>query len=303
MSEIKKLNFPKYSTIPFEVLSNENLSPNAKLHYGLIAGLAHNEGYCFAMDEQFADLYNKDIKTIKNWNKELEDSGFIERQCYIYRYRKGNLALIKKKRRIFLLNNPSITPKETSKKDCKGKINSKTRTRLYGEKKFPYNSEGKKEYKGNNVSSCGNVDNFHKEDHCSYFREIKERVPEADDGAIGFWLKEWGNERVIEAVEMMEASKKVGKRPAYVRSILNSGRKSDSESNIENKRLAEEYSKMNKSIKVNKLYVSLGNGRDLYYCISPSEFSKAMSNWFDVKEFRTVEDMISEEMMSFLDNE
>lgn len=78
MNEIA-LEMPHYCVIPYEVISNKNLTPNAKIHYGCLAGLAKKEGYCWATDQQLAEMHGVNISQIKRWNKSLDDNGFIHR--------------------------------------------------------------------------------------------------------------------------------------------------------------------------------------------------------------------------------
>ena len=66
-----------YAIIPAEVRYNQQLSPNAKLLYGEISALATREGYCFASNQYFADLYQVAPRSIIRMIKQLESYGFI----------------------------------------------------------------------------------------------------------------------------------------------------------------------------------------------------------------------------------
>ena len=100
---MSKLNFPTYSIIPFEVLSNQNLSDKAKLLYGVIAGLAVNEGYCWATNEQIAELYEVEERTIRRRLEELEVEGLIFREHSSRSYRdKNEKFLWKHERKIWV---------------------------------------------------------------------------------------------------------------------------------------------------------------------------------------------------------
>jgi hypothetical protein len=55
-----------YAIIPANVRYS-NLKPNTKLLYGEITALASKEGYCFASNRYFADLYDVTKNTISSW--------------------------------------------------------------------------------------------------------------------------------------------------------------------------------------------------------------------------------------------
>jgi len=72
-------NLPNfYAIIPAHVRYCKELEPNAKLLYGEITALCSKEGYCWATNKYFADIYDQDIRTVGRWLKSLKDSGFIE---------------------------------------------------------------------------------------------------------------------------------------------------------------------------------------------------------------------------------
>ena len=69
-----------YAIIPAEIRYNTELTPNAKLLYGEITALTNKEGYCWASNNYFAELYNTTPTSIINWLNQLEQKGFIERE-------------------------------------------------------------------------------------------------------------------------------------------------------------------------------------------------------------------------------
>ena len=79
-----------YAIIPAKVRYDSDLSPNAKLLYGEITALCNEKGYCWATNSYFANLYQKDISTIKRWIKQLEDKGYITRKV---KYKKGGCEI------------------------------------------------------------------------------------------------------------------------------------------------------------------------------------------------------------------
>jgi hypothetical protein len=68
-----------YAIIPANVRYS-NLKPNTKLLYGEITALASKEGYCFASNRYFADLYDVTKNTISSWISDLNNAGFVSVQ-------------------------------------------------------------------------------------------------------------------------------------------------------------------------------------------------------------------------------
>ena len=66
-----------YAIIPASVRYCKDLIPSAKLLYGEISALCNKEGYCWAGNKYFEELYEVDETTIQRWLKSLKDKGFI----------------------------------------------------------------------------------------------------------------------------------------------------------------------------------------------------------------------------------
>lgn len=80
-----------YAVIPSDVRYNKNLSQGSKLLYGEITALCNKEGYCWASNSYFADLYGCVPQTISNWIQELISERFIKTESFP---EKGNLRHI-----------------------------------------------------------------------------------------------------------------------------------------------------------------------------------------------------------------
>jgi DNA-binding transcriptional regulator YhcF (GntR family) len=65
-----------YAIIPADVRYSD-LKPNAKLLYGEITALSSKEGYCFATNRYFADLYSVTKNTVSLWISQLQKKGFV----------------------------------------------------------------------------------------------------------------------------------------------------------------------------------------------------------------------------------
>tara|TARA_R100000808_G_C2115057_1_gene127954 strand:- start:380 stop:991 length:612 start_codon:yes stop_codon:yes gene_type:complete len=95
-----------YAIIPADVRYSK-LKPNAKLLYGEITALSSKEGYCFATNNYFANLYNVTKNTISLWVSQLHKAGFISVELI----KKGEqiterrLGIIKKDDRDNIKNN------------------------------------------------------------------------------------------------------------------------------------------------------------------------------------------------------
>src|SRR5699024_1653500 len=84
MNEEKELP-SYYSIIPATVRYDHNLKANEKLMYGEITALASKNGYCWAENRYFAELYDVHKITISKWLKNLEDKGYIRTELkYVY---------------------------------------------------------------------------------------------------------------------------------------------------------------------------------------------------------------------------
>lgn len=66
-----------YAIIPANVRYDKNLKPNAKLLYGEITALCNRDGFCWAANDYFAELYNVDPMTISRWISQLSKLGYI----------------------------------------------------------------------------------------------------------------------------------------------------------------------------------------------------------------------------------
>ncbi len=72
-------NRPKpslYAVIP-AFIRYAKIEPNAKLLYGEITALCEQEGYCWATNDYFAELYEVDVRTVQRWLKSLKELGAI----------------------------------------------------------------------------------------------------------------------------------------------------------------------------------------------------------------------------------
>lgn len=99
MNEIEKKSY--YAIIPANVRYDESLPPNAKLLYGEITALCNAEGYCWASNKYFAELYGVTLRTVANWLRSLVERGYIKSEVF---FKNGSKEV--DKRYITILTNP-----------------------------------------------------------------------------------------------------------------------------------------------------------------------------------------------------
>ena len=91
-------NKPSYfSIITAAVRYDSDLPPNAKLLYSEISALCNLTGECWAENEYFAKLYNKETETISRWISALKRNGHIEVKIARKKGNKRAITLLTKK--------------------------------------------------------------------------------------------------------------------------------------------------------------------------------------------------------------
>lgn len=67
-----------FAIIPSAVRYCKDISANEKLMYGEITALTQKEGYCWATNKYFSELYGVSKRTVSRWINNLVKHGFIE---------------------------------------------------------------------------------------------------------------------------------------------------------------------------------------------------------------------------------
>ena len=116
------MNKGYYAIIPADVRYDVRLTPNAKLLYGEITALCNEKGFCWAMNEYFADLYSVSKVSVSKWVGNLRDCGYIEVQM---QYKEGTKQISNRyirlstplKENFNTLTKISLTPSQRKVKD------------------------------------------------------------------------------------------------------------------------------------------------------------------------------------------
>ena len=66
-----------YGILPASVRYDQDLIPMEKIIFTEITALMQKEGYCYASNKYFAELYNVHKNTVGNWINNLKKYGFI----------------------------------------------------------------------------------------------------------------------------------------------------------------------------------------------------------------------------------
>ena len=66
-----------FTVLPANVRYDKELSPQAKLLFSELTILCDKEGFCWATNAYFADLYGVDKITVSRWISQLKKRGYI----------------------------------------------------------------------------------------------------------------------------------------------------------------------------------------------------------------------------------
>lgn len=82
-----------FAIIPADIRYNKKIKDKAKLLYGEITALSDKNGYCYASNKYFADLYEISITTVSLLIKNLVENGYIENEII---YKKNSKEIDKR---------------------------------------------------------------------------------------------------------------------------------------------------------------------------------------------------------------
>lgn len=84
-----------YANIPANVRYDKQLPPNAKLLYGELTALSNREGFCWAGNDYFSELYDVSTETISRWISALKKGGYIEVELFKKEGNKRKISIDK----------------------------------------------------------------------------------------------------------------------------------------------------------------------------------------------------------------
>ena len=85
-----------FTVVPLWILQHKELTPNAKLVYGIISSLTRKSGYCYASNSYIADVLNSNATSVSKFVNQLAKLGCITIE---YKYGKNKECI---ERRIYL---------------------------------------------------------------------------------------------------------------------------------------------------------------------------------------------------------
>ena len=98
-----------YAIIPANVRYCKEIEMGAKLLYAEITALCQQEGYCWASNHYFSELYDVDVRTIQRWITSLKKAGFVSIEIESKSFQSSE-------RKIFL--SPEIKKMFTARQKC-----------------------------------------------------------------------------------------------------------------------------------------------------------------------------------------
>lgn len=145
-----------YSIIPAEVRYDTDLKDKAKLLYGEITSLSDKNGYCYATNKYFAELYEVSTTTISLLINNLINKGYIEREII---YKEGTKEILNRYLRIvkggYLRNFKEGYLKKVKDNNTSINNTSNNKKEIYKEKFKPPTVEQVEEYcksRNNNIN-------------------------------------------------------------------------------------------------------------------------------------------------------
>ena len=94
-----------YAIIPADVRYDDGIPPNAKLLYGEISALIGKDGFCYASNAYFVNLYGFSDPTISRLISQLEKAGYIKREL-----EKDKTGQVVRRKLYLTVSAPEIQP-------------------------------------------------------------------------------------------------------------------------------------------------------------------------------------------------
>jgi DnaD/phage-associated family protein len=181
-----------YSIIPANVRYDKELKANEKLLYSEITALSNKEGYCYATNKYFSNLYDVSIQSVSTWINNLIEKGYLISE---FKYKEGTKEI--EYRRLSIVLKKTLIP---IKENFKGGI--------------------KENFKDNNTSNNNIIiDNNKKDDIFDYYQqEIGQLLSPIQHDKLEMYLKKIDIALIKNAID--EAVDRNKKNMAYIEAIL-----------------------------------------------------------------------------------
>lgn len=106
----ENINRPSYfSILTADVRYDKDLSASEKIFYSEITCLCQADGFCYASNSYFSNLYNCDVRTIRNWVSKLANKNYI----------KVEYDKITSKRKIYIIIKSEISKENENRKNIR----------------------------------------------------------------------------------------------------------------------------------------------------------------------------------------
>lgn len=114
-----------YGILPANVRYDKRLKPMEKILYSEITALANTQGFCFASNSYFAELYEVHKNTVGVWINNLVEFGYLKVKMI---YKENSKEVLE--RRLYIVDLKEVSPSTPVKKERKEKdpINEKIDT-------------------------------------------------------------------------------------------------------------------------------------------------------------------------------
>ena len=188
-----------YAVVPADVRYDKTLPANAKLLYAEISSLTNKEGYCWASNNYFADLYGVSKIAISNWISKLVKAGYLESEINKKDGNERKLYLLFanpiKENFNTLLKKTLIPIKENFNTTINNKYNNKTNINTFENTDEKENLKKREEVELNKVIS--EVIFAFKEINAAYSKWFQQK---GQRDAVRTLIKTYSLERVLEVI-------------------------------------------------------------------------------------------------------
>lgn len=137
-----------FAIIPANVRYDKDLTLLARLLYGEITALSNKEGYCFALNTYFANLYGVTNRTIINALNSLLKKGYIKTEIKYYKDTKRVIE-----RRIYIIDPVKIISLPSEKNFTRPRENNFTDNNTSINKKKYNNGFTSRKYNNNDLNN------------------------------------------------------------------------------------------------------------------------------------------------------